>query len=126
MNTDLGLFVEDDWELGQLTLTGGLRADIPVTPSQVAEMLKLVDAGKKVLHVSTDPATNNGQVFGQVVGNRMTPIAHRAPGLAGAVLAREDVTPELICDGYHVHPAMCRAAIAASTTSGADTAKSSR
>lgn len=45
--------------------------------------------------------------------NRMTPIAHRAPGLAGAVLARHDVAAELICDGYHVHPAMCAVAIAA-------------
>ena len=45
--------------------------------------------------------------------NRMAPIAHRAPGLAGAVLAREEVTPELICDGYHVHPAVCAVAIAA-------------
>jgi N-acetylglucosamine-6-phosphate deacetylase len=45
--------------------------------------------------------------------NRMTPMAHRAPGLVGAVLSREDVAAELICDGYHVHPAMCRMAIAA-------------
>jgi N-acetylglucosamine-6-phosphate deacetylase len=45
--------------------------------------------------------------------NRMAPIAHRAPGLAGAVLARHEVAVELICDGYHVHPAMCRLAIAA-------------
>jgi N-acetylglucosamine-6-phosphate deacetylase len=45
--------------------------------------------------------------------NRMTTIAHRAPGLAGAVLARHEVTAELICDGYHVHPAMCAVAIAA-------------
>ena len=45
--------------------------------------------------------------------NRMTPMTHRAPGLPGAVLAREEVAAELICDGYHVHPAMCRAAIAA-------------
>jgi N-acetylglucosamine-6-phosphate deacetylase len=43
--------------------------------------------------------------------NRMTPMAHRAPGLPGAVLARDDVAAELICDGYHVHPAMCRVAI---------------
>jgi N-acetylglucosamine-6-phosphate deacetylase len=50
--------------------------------------------------------------------NRMTPIAHRAPGLAGAVLAHEDVAAELICDGYHVHPAMCRVAIAAKGTRG--------
>lgn len=27
VNTDWGLFVEDDWELGVLTLTGGVRAD---------------------------------------------------------------------------------------------------
>ncbi|GGD65542.1 TonB-dependent receptor [Erythrobacter arachoides] len=27
VNTDLGLYVEDDWELGALTLTGGVRAD---------------------------------------------------------------------------------------------------
>jgi N-acetylglucosamine-6-phosphate deacetylase len=47
--------------------------------------------------------------------NRMTPIAHRSPGLAAAVLAHDAVTPELICDGYHVHPGMCRVAIAAKT-----------
>jgi len=45
--------------------------------------------------------------------NRMTPITHRAPGLAGAVLSYEAITAELICDGFHVHPAMCRLAIAA-------------
>jgi N-acetylglucosamine-6-phosphate deacetylase len=45
--------------------------------------------------------------------NRMTPIAQRAPGLVGAVLARHEVAAELICDGYHVHPAMCAVAIAA-------------
>ena len=45
--------------------------------------------------------------------NRMTAVTHRSPGLAGAVLAREDVAAELICDGHHVHPAMCRVAIAA-------------
>lgn len=27
VNTDYGLYLEDDWELGPLTLTGGLRAD---------------------------------------------------------------------------------------------------
>lgn len=45
--------------------------------------------------------------------NRMTPIAHRAPGLAGAVLESDDVIAELVCDGVHVHPAMLRVAIAA-------------
>ncbi|HET9466879.1 MAG TPA: hypothetical protein VFO48_00650, partial [Vicinamibacterales bacterium] len=50
--------------------------------------------------------------------NRMTPLAHRAPGLAGAVLSREDIAAELICDGYHVHPAMCGVAIGAKGTRG--------
>ncbi len=45
--------------------------------------------------------------------NRMTPIGHRAPGLAGAVLAHDDVSAEIICDGVHVHPSMVRVAIAA-------------
>jgi N-acetylglucosamine-6-phosphate deacetylase len=50
--------------------------------------------------------------------NRMTPITHRAPGLAGAVLSHEAIAAELICDGFHVHPAMCRLAIAAKSVNG--------
>jgi N-acetylglucosamine-6-phosphate deacetylase len=50
--------------------------------------------------------------------NRMTAITHRAPGLAGAVLSHEAITAELICDGFHVHPAMCRLAIAAKSVDG--------
>jgi len=45
--------------------------------------------------------------------NRMPPLGHREPGLAGAVLQSEEVAAELICDGVHVHPAMLRVAIAA-------------
>jgi N-acetylglucosamine-6-phosphate deacetylase len=45
--------------------------------------------------------------------NRMRPMSHRDPGLAGAVLADEDVAAELICDGHHVHPAVLRVAVAA-------------
>ena len=45
--------------------------------------------------------------------NRMRPMTHREPGLAGAVLAADDVAAELICDGHHVHPAVMRVAVAA-------------
>jgi N-acetylglucosamine-6-phosphate deacetylase len=45
--------------------------------------------------------------------NRMPPLHHRAPGLAGAVLQTEEVAAEVICDGFHVHPALVRMAIAA-------------
>ena len=45
--------------------------------------------------------------------NRMTPINHRQPGLAAAVLDREEIIAEVICDGVHVHPSMVRVALSA-------------
>jgi N-acetylglucosamine-6-phosphate deacetylase len=45
--------------------------------------------------------------------NRMPPLGHRMPGLAGAILHSDEVAAEIICDGVHVHPAMVRTAIAA-------------
>ena len=45
--------------------------------------------------------------------NRMPPLGHRAPGLAGAVLQAEEIAAEIICDCAHVHPALIRTAIAA-------------
>jgi N-acetylglucosamine-6-phosphate deacetylase len=50
--------------------------------------------------------------------NRMTPITHRAPGLAAAVLEHDEVAAEIVCDGVHVHPAMMRVAIAAKSPLG--------
>lgn len=45
--------------------------------------------------------------------NRMPPMSHRAPGLVGAVLSSGAVTAEIVCDGYHVHPAVVRTTVAA-------------
>jgi N-acetylglucosamine-6-phosphate deacetylase len=45
--------------------------------------------------------------------NRMTPINHRQPGLAAAVLDRDEIIAEVICDGVHVHPSMVRVALSA-------------
>ena len=44
--------------------------------------------------------------------NRMPPFDHRAPGLVGAILQADDIAAELICDGFHVHPAVVRTAVA--------------
>jgi N-acetylglucosamine-6-phosphate deacetylase len=43
--------------------------------------------------------------------NRMSPMTHRSPGVAGAVLQSPQVIAELICDGFHVHPALLHIAI---------------
>ena len=40
----------------------------------------------------------------------MTPIQNREPGVPGAVFDTTDVTAELICDGFHNHPAILRTA----------------
>jgi N-acetylglucosamine-6-phosphate deacetylase len=45
--------------------------------------------------------------------NRMPPLSHRQPGLVAAILEREEVAAEIIGDGFHVHPALVRIALAA-------------
>jgi N-acetylglucosamine-6-phosphate deacetylase len=50
--------------------------------------------------------------------NAMGPLHHRAPGLAGAALDLEHLTPSIIPDGYHIHPAMIRLAVRARGSHG--------
>ena len=42
--------------------------------------------------------------------NAMPPIHHRKPGVIGAAAENDNVTAELICDGFHVHPSSIRMA----------------
>jgi len=103
-------------EVGIVTLA-------PELPGGIELVRALVSAGHLVSlgHSGADvdeamAAIDAGARHATHLFNRMTPITHRAPGIAGAVLAREEVAAELICDGYHVHPAMCRMAIASKGT----------
>jgi N-acetylglucosamine-6-phosphate deacetylase len=50
------------------------------------------------------------------VFNGMGPLHHREPGLAGAALDDERLTPTLIADLVHVHPTVVRLVFAASRT----------
>ena len=50
------------------------------------------------------------------VFNGMGPLHHREPGLAGAALDDERLTPSLIADLVHVHPTVVRLVFAASRT----------
>jgi N-acetylglucosamine-6-phosphate deacetylase len=45
--------------------------------------------------------------------NAMSPLEHRAPGVAGALLTDTRATIEIIADGIHLHPAITRLIIAA-------------
>ena len=40
--------------------------------------------------------------------NAMSGLSHRAPGVVGAILDTPSVSAELICDGFHIHPAVQR------------------
>ncbi len=40
--------------------------------------------------------------------NAMSGFSHRAPGVVGAVFDDERVMAEVICDGFHIHPAVVR------------------
>ena len=42
--------------------------------------------------------------------NAMTGLSHRAPGAVGAVFDSGGVAAEIICDGFHIHPAVLRVA----------------
>ncbi len=56
--------------------------------------MHLAEAGKRVLLVSTDPASNVGQVFGLAIGNVVTPIA-AVPNLHAL-----EIDPQAAAQGY--------------------------
>ncbi|MDS0900549.1 TRC40/GET3/ArsA family transport-energizing ATPase, partial [Morganella morganii] len=50
------------------------KGGVGKTSVSCATAIKLAEKGKKVLLVSTDPASNVGQVFSQSIGNNIKPI----------------------------------------------------
>lgn len=58
------------------------KGGVGKTSLACATAVELADAGKRVLLVSTDPASNVGQVFGIAIGNKVTPF-HSVPRLSG-------------------------------------------
>jgi N-acetylglucosamine-6-phosphate deacetylase len=81
----------------------------------------LVDRGVLVAlghsRVSDDEARAAASAGARVVThvfNGMGPLHHREPGLAGAALDDERLTPSLIADLVHVHPTVVRLVFAAS------------
>ncbi len=100
------------------------RADVgivtlaPELPGGIDLVRTLVAAGHQVSlgHTGADydtalAAVEAGASQATHLFNRMTPLSHRAPGVVGAVIESDRVSVEVIVDGVHVHPAMCRFAI---------------
>lgn len=70
------------------------KGGVGKTSIACAAALALVGAGKTVLLVSTDPASNVGQVFGITIGNKITAIP-AAPGLSAL-----EIDPEAAAADY--------------------------
>ncbi len=70
------------------------KGGVGKTSIACAAALRLAAAGRRVLLVSTDPASNVGQVFGMAIGNRITPIA-AVPGLAAL-----EIDPQAAAQAY--------------------------
>lgn len=70
------------------------KGGVGKTSIACATAIQLADAGRRVLLVSTDPASNVGQVFGLSIGNQVTAIA------AVARLAALEIDPQQAAQRY--------------------------
>lgn len=70
------------------------KGGVGKTSVACATAILLADAGKRVLLISTDPASNVGQVLGVTIGNRVTAI-DAVPGLSAI-----EIDPESAADQY--------------------------
>ena len=92
----------------------------PELPGCDAAIRRFLDAEVVVAVGHTDAtyervrqAVDLGATVGTHLFNAMSPLHHREPGPALALLTDPRVTVELIADGVHVHPAVVRAVIEA-------------
>jgi N-acetylglucosamine-6-phosphate deacetylase len=95
--------IDGGMDLVQQLTAAGHRVSIGHTGATYEQAVDAIAAG--VMHAT--------HLF-----NRMPPLSHRAPGVAGAVLHSEAVGAELICDSFHVHSALLRVAIRAKGVAG--------
>ena len=70
------------------------KGGVGKTSLACASAVRLADAGRRVLLVSTDPASNIAQVFGIASGNRVTAV-EGVPGLAAL-----EIDPQAAAQGY--------------------------
>ncbi|WP_174874377.1 arsenical pump-driving ATPase [Vogesella oryzae] len=70
------------------------KGGVGKTSLACATAVKLADSGQRVLLVSTDPASNIGQVFGQTIGNHIVAI-DTVPGLAAL-----EIDPQAAAQDY--------------------------
>ncbi len=96
----------------------GIITLAPELPGGMDLVRDLVAAGHRVslghtgaTYEEARAAIDAGVCHATHLFNRMSSIASRAPGVVGAVLESDAVAAEIICDLFHVHPALVSLAI---------------
>jgi N-acetylglucosamine-6-phosphate deacetylase len=100
-------------DVGILTLAPELSGAIELTRSLSAAGVRVSLGHSGATCEQANEAIAAGACHATHLFNRMPPMTHREPGLAGAVLASDAVAVEIIADGHHVHPVFVQMAIAA-------------
>lgn len=108
----------DSAELSRLQSASGSMIKFVAIAPEVEGATEFIkeNSGKYALtiaHTEADADTAAGAMESGVrhathFYNAMPPYTHRAPGVIGAAMDRDDVTVELIGDGVHVHPMVVR------------------
>jgi N-acetylglucosamine-6-phosphate deacetylase len=100
-------------DIGIVTLAPEVEGGLDLVRALVAAGVRVALGHSGATFDEAQAAIAAGARHATHLFNRMSPMAARMPGLAGAVLATDEVAAELVCDGVHVHPAVMRVAIAA-------------
>ena len=95
-----------------------LAPDVPGALEFIREVREKTQARVSMGHTAASyddavAAADAGATHVTHLFNAMSPLSHREPGMPGAALARKDLFVEMICDTFHVHPAMYNIVLAA-------------
>jgi N-acetylglucosamine-6-phosphate deacetylase len=105
---DMDAVVNWSREMGVLLVT--LAPELPGALSLIDKLLDqgaVVSAGHSMAtYEEAQAGFAAGIRYGTHLFNAMRLLAHRDPGVVGALIQNESWTVGLICDGVHVHPAM--------------------
>lgn len=99
--------------------SGGIVRLVDLAPEQPGGLDFVEKASQlctvSIAHTTADydqakAAFDKGVTHATHLFNAMSGLHHRKPGVVGAVFDDSRVRGELICDGFHIHPAVLRAA----------------
>lgn len=110
-----------DWEQFRkfFELSGGIVKLVDIAPEcegaeefirHASQLCTVSLAHTEATYEQATESFRNGITHATHLFNAMPGLSHRAPGSVGAVFDSGSVRAELICDGFHIHPATLRIA----------------